>query len=109
QEEMYVAIIPSGISISRVVTTVSFAAMPVSVATANSQLPNPNGTNSGAISLPIDANMLWSVVTILKRQLKLCNSHRAIDAVRITVPAFARKDFPLSHICLSTLDGEGIR
>ena len=105
--------IPSGSKICSVVTTVSFAAMPVRVEMANCQPQppslKPRGMNMGAISFPMEASMLWSVATISKRQLKLCSSHSNTEAVKIIVPAFIRNALPLSHICFATFPTVGAR
>ena len=98
---------PSTVS---VLTTDSFAVIPVISAAQARQSPKPNGANSGAASEPSAARILSPLSeTSPKRRSKLSRSHIRTLESRITVNARAAKSFAFSHISSRTLRAVGIR
>ena len=102
------AALPS--STVRVLTTLSLAVNPVINDVDILQSPNPNGTNTGAIKLPISASILFDEsVTTLNLISKVCKNHIITVATKITVNALVTKSFALSQISLATFFVPGIR
>ena len=94
----------------KVLTTASFAVIPVIRAVETLQSSKPIGLNIGAIVFPIRARRLSELLlTTLNRISKVCKNHIITEATKITVKALCKKSLALSHINNTTVLKEGRR
>ena len=88
---------PTPKSVPNVDTTLSFASIPNTNATAACQFPNPSGWKIGAMKLPIIPIILLADASSTPSG-RLLNIHIRIQVPKITVPAFLIKSDPLSYM-----------
>ena len=68
------------------------------------QFPKPSGANTGAISAPMAASMLFALsATMFNLKSKLCKNQITIVATKIMVNALCKKSLAFSHICSKML------
>src|SRR5690606_9443228 len=84
----------------------SFARIPVMSATEACHVPNPSGAKIGATSFPTEARKLASI-SLMPAALKFARNQSRTDMEKMMVPAFFRKDLPLSQVLFHTYFMEG--
>ena len=105
------ALVEAPVKTVKVLTTVSFAVIPVISAVDARQSAKPSGVKIGAMNLPMEASMLVVLsVTRLNDQSKLCKNQITMEARKMMVNALRIKSFAFSHMWSKTLlaDGYGL-
>ena len=103
------ALVEAPVKTVKVLTTVSFAVIPVISAVDARQSAKPSGVKIGAMNLPMEASMLVVLsVTRLNDQSKLCKNQITMEARKMMVNALRIKSFAFSHMWSKTLLADGI-